>query len=459
MAEQMKQEATGKAIPAGYQQTEVGVIPEDWEVVAVSDVISEISMGPFGSDIKVSNFVKSGVPVLSGINVASSKLVDSFSNFVTNKKAIELKKAVASRGDVVVTHRGTIGQISYIPDDSLFDGYVVSQSQFRVRFNKKTLPAWVVLYFLSPAGSAKLLEGKGHTGVPAIAQATTTFRKLKFPLPSLEEQTAIANVLSDSDALIDALEQLIAKKQAIKNATMQQLLTGRTRLPAFALRPDGTPKGYKPSELGDIPDDWEEISIGQYAVLKARIGWQALTTKEYQVSGDIYLVTGIDFDAGAVMWDKCCYVSEWRYKQDTNIQLRENDVLITKDGTVGKVGYVSALEKPATLNSGVFVIRPKNNSFVPRYLFYVLTSRLFNDFMNQITAGSTITHLYQKDFVNFEFSAPNIEEQTAIATILSDMDNELQALTQKLEKARALKQGMMQQLLTGKIRLPLAAGA
>ena len=79
--------------------------------------------------------------------------------------------------------------------------------------------------------------------------------------------------------------------------------------------------------------------------------------------------------------------------------------------------------------------------------------------MNQITAGSTITHLYQKDFVNFEFSAPNIEEQTAIATILSDMDNELQALTQKLEKARALKQGMMQQLLTGKIRLPLAAGA
>lgn len=217
--------------PKGYKSSELGQIPEDWAVVAVSDVLSEISMGPFGSDIKVSNFVKSGVPVLNGINVSASKLVDSFSNFVTLEKAKELNKAVASRGDVVVTHRGTIGQISYIPDDSLFDKYVISQSQFRARFNNQVLPVWVVLFFLSPAGSARLLEGKGHTGVPAIAQATTTFRKLKFSLPSLEEQTAIATILSDMDNELNALEQKLAKARDLKQGMMQQLLTGRIRLP------------------------------------------------------------------------------------------------------------------------------------------------------------------------------------------------------------------------------------
>ncbi|MCX9565340.1 restriction endonuclease subunit S, partial [Vibrio cholerae] len=176
----------------------------------------------------------------------------------------------------------------------------------------------------------------------------------------------------------------------------------------FALREDGKPKGTKPSELGEIPEDWERISIGRDTVLKARIGWQALTTKEYQTTGDIYLVTGTDFDSGAVKWERCFYVSEWRYKQDQNIQLRNDDVLITKDGTIGKVGYVTALSRPATLNSGVFVVRPKNNNLMQRFLFYVLTSRVFDDFINRITAGSTITHLYQKDFVNFEFSAPCI---------------------------------------------------
>ncbi len=449
MAEQIMQETAGKAIPAGYKQTEVGVIPEDWGVVCLGDIGQSL----IGLTYSPKNVSDDGVLVLRSSNVQNGRLAYEDSVFVK----MELPdRVMVKEGDILICVRNgsrqLIGKCALIDKDAQGFAFGAFMSVYRTEAS-----GFVFYQFQSDVIQLQINETMGAT-INQITNRDLSGFRIMIPNSNLE-QTAIANVLSDSDALIDALEQLIAKKQAIKSGTMQQLLTGRTRLPAFALRPDGTPKGYKPSELGDIPDDWEEISIGQDAVLKARIGWQALTTKEYQVSGDIYLVTGIDFDAGAVMWDKCCYVSEWRYKQDTNIQLRENDVLITKDGTVGKVGYVSALEKPATLNSGVFVIRPKNNSFVPRYLFYVLTSRLFNDFMNQITAGSTITHLYQKDFVNFEFSAPNIEEQTAIATILSDMDNELQALTQKLEKARALKQGMMQQLLTGKIRLPLAAGA
>jgi type I restriction enzyme S subunit len=214
------------------------------------------------------------------------------------------------------------------------------------------------------------------------------------------------------------------------------------------------PEGYKQTEVGVVPEDWETKNIGEDATLKARIGWQALTTNEYQSIGNHYLVTGTDFNAGEVQWDTCWHVDEWRYKQDSNIQLRINDVLVTKDGTIGKVGYVDKLPKPATLNSGVFVIRPKYTSFVPKYFFYVLTSSLFKEFIRNITAGSTITHLYQKDFVTFNFPLPPKKEQTAIATALSDVDNLIQSLEKLIAKKEAIKTGTMQQLLTGKTRLP-----
>lgn len=108
-----------------------------------------------------------------------------------------------------------------------------------------------------------------------------------------------------------------------------------------------------------IPEDWELCNIGKNTNLKARIGWQSLRTQEYLTTGDYALVTGTDFNGGLVDWNTCYFVSEWRYKQDTNIQLKLGDVLVTKDGTIGKVGYIQHLPFPATLNSGIYVIRPK----------------------------------------------------------------------------------------------------
>jgi type I restriction enzyme S subunit len=420
----------------GYKQTDVGVIPEDWDVLKVESIIDEISMGPFGSDITVSNFVSSGVPVLSGLNVASERLLDSFENFVTPAKSRSLKKAVARKGDIVVTHRGTIGQIAYIPENSEYDRYVVSQSQFRVRFcEDAVIPVWVVLYFHSKNGAKRLLEGKGHTGVPAIAQPTSTFRNLSIPVPPRPEQIAIATALSDVDALLEGLDRLIAKKRDLKQAAMQQLLTGETRLPGFS-------------------EEWKPLNMGRSSYLKARIGWQGLTTAEYLDSGDYGLVTGTDFRDGRIDWSGCYFVEQSRYDQDRFIQLKVGDVLVTKDGTIGKAAYIDHLPFPTTLNSGVFVMRPLNDSYMPKYFFYVLMSRIFTDFLNKLAAGSTISHLYQKDFIGFEYSAPPTkEEQSAIAEVLSDMDAEIEALQCRRAKTANLKQAMMQELLTGKTRL------
>ncbi|RUO50258.1 restriction endonuclease subunit S [Pseudidiomarina aquimaris] len=440
-------EAATNAIPSGYKQTDVGVIPDHWGVSRLRDLLKE----PPKYGINAPAVPLEGtLPVYIRITDISEDGYFKPSEKVGVRSSFSGLYQLAD-GDVVLARTGASVGKSYLykEDDGVlvYAGFLIKVSPDK----KKLEPRFLSQYLKTQRYWSWVTVNSMRSGQPGING--NEYGDLLIPLPKIQEQTAIANALSDVDALVSELEELIAKKQAIKTATMQQLLTGRTRLPQFALREDGKPKGTKPSELGEIPEDWERISIGRDTVLKARIGWQALTTKEYQTTGDIYLVTGTDFDSGAVKWERCFYVSEWRYKQDQNIQLRNDDVLITKDGTIGKVGYVTALSRPATLNSGVFVVRPKNNNLMQRFLFYVLTSRVFDDFINRITAGSTITHLYQKDFVNFEFSAPCIEEQTAIATILSDMDEEIQALEQRLGKTRQIKQGMMQELLTGKTRL------
>lgn len=148
--------------------------------ILLSSVIEEVSMGPFGSDIKVDNFISDGVPVLNGSNLTDVKLVENSFNYISEAKANSLGKANAKRGDIIVTHRGTLGQLSYIPDDSKYERYVISQSQFRVKFKKIINPIYIAYLFKTNYGQKKLLSFKNHVGVPALAQATTNFKQLRI---------------------------------------------------------------------------------------------------------------------------------------------------------------------------------------------------------------------------------------------------------------------------------------
>lgn len=210
---------------------------------------------------------------------------------------------------------------------------------------------------------------------------------------------------------------------------------------------------FKNTEIGKIPKDWKMYSIGKDCSVKARIGWQGLTTSEYLQTGHYGLITSTDLIEGKVNWDTCVFVSEERYKQDTNIIVKNGDVLVSKDGTIGKVAVVSNLQYPTTLNSGVFVIRTKNEKITQEGLGLVFISPYFKDFIKRLTAGSTIVHLYQKDIVNFTFPIPTLPEQHHIASALTSIDNLISSLGKLIEKKKNIKQGAMQQLLTGKIRL------
>lgn len=210
---------------------------------------------------------------------------------------------------------------------------------------------------------------------------------------------------------------------------------------------------FKNTEIGKIPEEWKMYSIGKDCSVKARIGWQGLTTSEYLQTGHYGLITSTDLIEGKVNWDTCVFVSEERYKQDTNIIVKNGDVLVSKDGTIGKVAVVSNLQYPTTLNSGVFVIRTKNEKITQEGLGLVFISPYFKDFIKRLTAGSTIVHLYQKDIVNFTFPIPTLPEQHHIASALTSMDNLISSLGKLIEKKKNIKQGTMQQLLTGKTRL------
>lgn len=214
------------------------------------------------------------------------------------------------------------------------------------------------------------------------------------------------------------------------------------------------PQGYKQTELGVIPTDWQLQSVGEYCTVRARIGWQGLRSDEYLTFGEYGLITSTDIVDGSINWGTCYFVSKTRYLQDSNIIVQEDDTLISKDGTIGKVGIVQNMPFPSTLNSGVFVIRPKFDSIYKRYLGCIFKSIYFQDFISRLTAGSTIVHLYQKDIVNFIYPVPTLVEQRAIAEALSDIDGLIAALDKKIAKKRLIKQGVMQQLLTGKKRLP-----
>ena len=165
------------------------------------------------------------------------------------------------------------------------------------------------------------------------------------------------------------------------------------------------------------------------------------------------MIGGADFDKGTIKLDDINYVSKQRYELDSNIQVSANDVLVTKDGTVGKVALVPELSYPATLNSGVFVFRTKNG-LRSKFLFRLLSSSVFVDFIEALSAGSTIQHLYQKDLKRFRFKTPKSEaEQEAIASALDSADAEITALEEERDKMIQIRDGAMDDLLTGRVRL------
>ncbi|MCF7965221.1 MAG: restriction endonuclease subunit S [Methylobacter tundripaludum] len=201
------------------------------------------------------------------------------------------------------------------------------------------------------------------------------------------------------------------------------------------------------------------IIIGRSSYLKGRIGWQGLRASEFTDEGP-YLITGTDFSNGLIAWERCYHVTEERFAEAHYIHVRDGDLLITKDGTIGKVAYVQNCPEKAVLNSGIFLLRCWDGSYRHKYAYYVLNSFIFDQFLRRSLNGSTINHLYQHVFIRFSFPAIELSEQDKIAAILTSIDTAIEKTESLIAKYQKIKAGLMHDLFTrgvtadGKLRPP-----
>lgn len=243
-----------------------------WTTATIDDISKKVAMGPFGSSIKVSTFVPEGIPIISGQHLHGIRVNDSLGfNFISLEHAQRLSNANVQRGDVIFTHAGNIGQVAYIPEQSKFDRYIISQRQFYMRCDRsKAIPEFVALYFKSPEGQHQLLANAAQVGVPSIAQPVTYLRTIEIPLPPLPEQLAIANILGTLDDKIELNRQMNAALEEMARALFKSWFVDFDPVRAkIEGRNTGLPKDISDlfpdrmvdSELGEIPEGWEVVSL------------------------------------------------------------------------------------------------------------------------------------------------------------------------------------------------------
>ncbi|CAM4043503.1 restriction endonuclease subunit S [Psychrobacter arenosus] len=394
-------------IPEGYKQTEVGVIPEDWEVTTI---------GSFA-------------PLQRGFDLPTTKVEAGYYPVVYSNGIVRNHKTFQVRGAGVVTGRsGTIGKVHYIENDFWPHNttlWVTSFGNAHVKF---------VYYLFRYIGFERFKSG---SGVPTLNRNDAHSFKITVPT-NIKEQTAIATALSDVDNLIQSLEKLIAKKKAIKTGTMQQLLTGKTRLPEFATRKDGSLKGFKQTELGMIPEDWDVISLGTVSNF---INGRAYSIHEWENIGIPVIRLQNLTGRGETYYYSNLKLPEKQYCEN-------GDLLFMWSATFGPVIWKGP---KAIYHYHIWKVEC-NSGYNQTYLFHLL-SDMTEKLKQGSSSGGTMLHITKQKMESIKAAFPSEKEQTAIATIIFDMDIEIQALQDRLEKTKQIKQGMMQQLLTGKVRL------
>ena len=403
-----------------YKQTEVGLIPSDWEIKSMSN-ICDVRDGTHDSP----KYLESGIPLITSKNIVNGKLDFSDISFISLFDAEEInKRSKVDKGDILMSMIGTIGNAVLVENQDIFCiKNVALFKPYHEKINNNFL-----VQFISSDIFKKILENTLDGGIQKFI-SLGNLRNIVISIPkSTTEQTAIATALSDTDALLAELEKLLAKKQAIKTATMQQLLTGKTRLPEFAYRADGTPKGSLKTEWGDIPEDWEVVELGNLCNIQKG----ELITSDTKKSGSIPVIAG---------GKKPAYFHN---------MANRNGKTITISASGASSGFVNFFTQPIFASDCSTI--SESEKYNIEFIYYSLVN--FQMKIYGMQTGGAQPHVQPSDLKPLLIPITNKPEQTAIAQILSDMDSEIAALQARIEKMREIKQGMMQNLLTGKIRLP-----
>lgn len=394
-----------------------------WPTTKISDICTRIAMGPFGSNIKVDNFVPSGVPVLNGANLAGFKLKEDSFNYVTEHKAEELKNSLAYRGDIVVTHRGTLGQIVYIPSDSRFDKYLISQSQFLLRVDSDKADSRFITYFFhSVYGQYLLLSNASQVGVPALARPTSTFKSLEIPLPPLRIQKKIADFL----CLLDKKVQLNA--QINRNLEQQ----------AQAIFKSWFVETVNPHcHVGTIADLGEVV--GGSTPSKAH--------SEYYTEHGIAWITPKDLSM-----DKSKFITHGEI-DITQAGLNNSSAKVMPKGTVlfssrAPIGYIAIAAGEVCTNQGFKSVVPHVHIATP-YVYFFLKENLPS--IEGVATGSTFKEVSGSAMKSVPAIIPDSDTLNRFTELCVPIFTEQEKLEAESRRLATLRDTLLPRLMSGEI--------
>ena len=408
-------------VKPGYKQTEIGVIPEDWKIQYLSDFGDVISGGT--PSTTVSEYWDGDIAWCTPSDITSTmgKYIYKTDRNITHQGLKNSAATILPPNSILLCTRATIGELK-------LSGVPMATNQGFKNLCPNATGNVDYLYYLLQTKKKDMVElAIGSTFLEISKKALCS---IALQTPSLPEQECIAEALSDVDSMISSLEKLIAKKKAVKQGAMQELLTGKKRLPGFT-------------------GEWHHEPFGKLCTICR--GGSPRPIQDYLTTSD----SGINWIKIGDVKPNAKYITSTQEKivesgVSMSRRVYKGDFILSNSMSFGRP-YILKLD--GCIHDGWLAIQDYQVAFDTDFLYYVLGSNYVFEQYIQMAAGSSVQNLNKDKVAKLDVFVPPMEEQSAIASILSDMDNEIEALEQKLEKTRQIKQGMMQQLLTGKIRL------
>ena len=406
------------AVRPGYKQTEVGVIPADWQVRKLGK-LATFKTGPFGSALHRSDYKDDGIPVVNPMQILNGKIVPTRSMAITPEAARKLSDFLLPEGSIVIGRRGDMGRCAIVESEQ--KGWLCGTGSMIIRPDASSDARFLQRMLSSPPIIAEIENASVGTTMVNLNQRT--LGNLLLPLPPQKgEQEAIAGVLNDADALIESLEQLLAKKRQIKQGAMQELLAGKKRLPGFST-------------------EWNRIAFGEIVrPRKQRVDPRRSGPHEFCIE-----LENIEQGTGCLSG----FVTTGEESSLKSV-FQKGDVLFGKLRAYLRKYWLA--DRDGVCSTEIWVLTASRPQLIPPFLFQIVRMNRFIEAASEAYG----THMPRSDWnvvKTYEVLLPSIAEQTAISSVLADMDEEIAVLETKLAKARQIKQGMMQELLTGRIRL------
>jgi type I restriction enzyme S subunit len=367
-------------------------VTDNWVIYRLGDIVDDIAMGPFGSNLKVDNFVDKGVPVIRGMNLNEGGFQKNRFVFVSEEKANSLKRSLAFPDDLVFTHRGTLGQVGIIPQHE-YPCYLVSQSQMRLAVDRNHLiPKYLYYFFKSSIGQMELLRNASQVGVPSIANPTKSLKQVLIKVPSLNEQSQIASILSSLDDKIELNLQMNKSLEAIAQAIFKEWFID-FRFPGFdGELVDGLPKGWK---IGTILEKASLLS-----------GGTPKTESKQFWNGDIKWISAKDITAnnGGFILSTEKQISAEGLKRSAAKLLPKYTTIVSARGTVGNYCIISEEMAISQSNYGLKA-KAVNSDF---YLFLVMKNMI--EKMKAYSYGTVFDTITTKTFKEIEVIVPTLDK-------------------------------------------------